>query len=166
MWLERLENLPLFLEPWLRHQRRDEYWRHGSVCEDYRAIECPVYAVGGWTDGYTNAIPRLLEHLAVPRKGLIGPWAHAYPHVALPGPQIGFLQEMLRWWDHWLKGDRHRRDGRADAARVDDRQRAACAAITRNGRGDGSPNRPGRRRRHGAAPVPRPMADCDRRARR
>src|SRR5262249_30687515 len=23
---------------------------------------------------------------------------------ALPGPQIGFLQEMLRWWDHWLKG--------------------------------------------------------------
>jgi predicted acyl esterase len=40
----------------------------------------------------------------VPRKGLIGPWAHAYPHFALPGPQIGFLQEMLRWWDYWLKG--------------------------------------------------------------
>ena len=40
----------------------------------------------------------------VPRKGLIGPWAHAYPHFALPGPQIGFLQDTLRWWDHWLKG--------------------------------------------------------------
>jgi uncharacterized protein len=40
----------------------------------------------------------------VPRKGLIGPWAHAYPHFAYPGPQIGFLQEILRWWDHWLKG--------------------------------------------------------------
>ena len=104
MWLERLANVPLFLEIWTRHQRRDAYWRHGSVCEDYAAIQCPVYAVGGWTDGYTNAIPRLLERLAVPRKGLIGPWAHAYPHFALPGPQIGFLQEMLRWWDHWLKG--------------------------------------------------------------
>ena len=103
MWLERLNNLPLFLEPWLRHQRRDDYWKHGSVCEDYGAIQCPVYAVGGWTDGYTNAIPRLLMHLAVPRKGLIGPWAHAYPYFALPGPQIGFLQEALRWWDHWLK---------------------------------------------------------------
>src|SRR6516164_574048 len=33
-----------------------------------------------------------------------GPWAHAYPHFALPGPQIGFLQEILRWWDYWLKG--------------------------------------------------------------
>ena len=39
-----------------------------------------------------------------PKKGLIGPWAHAYPHAAQPGPAIGFLQEALRWWDHWLKG--------------------------------------------------------------
>jgi putative CocE/NonD family hydrolase len=104
MWLNRLENVPLFLERWVRHQSRDGYWQHGSVCEDYAAIECPVFAVGGWTDGYTNAIPRLLEHLTAPRKGLIGPWAHGYPHTALPGPQIGFLQEALRWWDHWLKG--------------------------------------------------------------
>ena len=104
MWLQRLENMPLFLERWLKHQRRDAYWRHGSVCEDFSAIKCPVFAVGGWTDGYTNAIPRLLERLDVPRKGLIGPWAHAYPHFAKPGPQVGFLQEMLRWWDHWLKG--------------------------------------------------------------
>ncbi|MBV8399563.1 MAG: CocE/NonD family hydrolase, partial [Acetobacteraceae bacterium] len=103
MWLERLNNIPVFLESWIQHQRRDAYWRHGSVCEDYSAIQCPVYAVGGWTDGFTNAVPRLLQGLTVPRKGLIGPWAHAYPHFALPGPQIGFLQELLRWWDHWLK---------------------------------------------------------------
>jgi uncharacterized protein len=104
MWLQRIENVPCFLETWMLHQRRDAYWRWGSVCEDYDAIQCPVYAVGGWTDGYKNAIPRLLERLSVPRKGLIGPWAHAYPHFARPGPQTGFLQEMLRWWDYWLKG--------------------------------------------------------------
>lgn len=104
MWLQRLEGVPQFLERWLRHQRRDAYWKHGSVCEDYDAIQCPVFAVGGWTDGYSNAVPRLLANLKAPRRGLIGPWAHAYPHFALPGPQIGFLQEMLRWWDHWLKG--------------------------------------------------------------
>jgi predicted acyl esterase len=104
MWLNRLQHMPLFFDLWLQHQRRDAYWKHGSVCEEYEAIQCPVYAVGGWTDGYKNAIPRLLERLKVPRKGLIGPWAHAYPHFALPGPQIGFLQEMLRWWDYWLKG--------------------------------------------------------------
>jgi len=103
MWRERLNQLPLFQDRWLRHPWRDGYWKHGSVCEDYSAITSPVYAVGGWTDGYTNTIPRLLSRLTVPRKGLIGPWAHAYPHIALPGPQIGFLQEALRWWDHWLK---------------------------------------------------------------
>src|SRR6185312_16825522 len=105
MWRRRLESVPLFLEGWMRHQRRDAYWRRGSVCEDYAAIQCPVFAVGGWTDGYTNTIPRLLEHLRVPRKGLIGPWAHGYPHIARPGPQIGFLQKILQWWDHWLKGE-------------------------------------------------------------
>ena len=59
--------------------------------------------MGGWADGYSNAIFRMLEHLKAPRKGLVGPWAHKYPHFALPAPQIGFLQECLRWWDKWLK---------------------------------------------------------------
>ncbi len=103
MWHQRLNGSGLWLETWMRHQRRDEYWRHGSICEDYSAIECPVMAVSGWADGYSNAVFRLLEHLRVPRKGLIGPWSHKYPHIAAPGPAIGFLQESLRWWDTWLK---------------------------------------------------------------
>jgi hypothetical protein len=103
MWLNRLEHAVCFPELWLMHQRRDDYWRQGSVCEHYDAIHCPVYAIGGWADAYSNAIPRLLAGLKVPRKGLIGPWAHLYPHDGLPGPAIGFLQEALRWWDHWLK---------------------------------------------------------------
>jgi uncharacterized protein len=103
-WLERLDRTPPFIEAWLAHQRRDAYWQHGSVCEAYSAIECPVYAVGGFADGYTNAVPRLLAGLSSPRKGLVGPWAHAFPDDAVPGPSIGFLQEALRWWDHWLKG--------------------------------------------------------------
>ncbi|MCX4187879.1 CocE/NonD family hydrolase [Methylophaga sp. OBS4] len=103
MWLQRLEGSGLWLETWLRHQHRDSYWHHGSVCEDYGAIQCPVMAIGGWADGYTNAIFRLLAHLDVPRQGLIGPWGHKYPHQGIPGPAIGFLQESLRWWDRWLK---------------------------------------------------------------
>jgi predicted acyl esterase len=104
-WLDRLERTPAYVEAWLSHQRRDAYWQHGSVCEDFSAIEAPVYAVGGWTDAYSNAIPRLLAGLSCPRKGLIGPWGHNYPHDGVPGPAIGFLQECLRWWHHWLKGE-------------------------------------------------------------
>ncbi len=104
MWRERLENLPLFTAEWLSHQRRDAYWKHGSVCEDWSAIGCPVYAVTGWADGYTNTALKLMAGLEVPRRCLIGPWAHAYPHLGVPGPEIGFLQDCLRWWDRWLKG--------------------------------------------------------------
>ncbi len=104
MWRDRLEHVVFFPDVWLEHPQRDDYWKHGSVCEDYGAITCPVYAIGGWADAYSNAVPRLLAGLKSPRKGLIGPWAHLYPHDGVPGPAIGFLQEALRWWDHWLKG--------------------------------------------------------------
>ena len=51
------------MQPWFRHQRRDAFYRHGSICENYDDVVCPVYAVGGWADGYTNAIFRLLANL-------------------------------------------------------------------------------------------------------
>ncbi|MFG3023578.1 CocE/NonD family hydrolase [Streptomyces sp. NPDC048254] len=104
MWRERLEAAEPWVLNWLRHQRRDSYWRHASVCEDYTAVRCPVLASSGWADGYSNAVTRLLARLDVPRKGLIGPWSHKYPHLGEPGPAIGYLQEVVRWWDHWLKG--------------------------------------------------------------
>lgn len=104
MWKERLNNNSLWLMDWVKHQRRDAFYSHGSICENYDDIKIPVYMVGGWADGYTNAIFRTIEHLSCPKKGLIGPWAHKYPHIAVPSPRIGFLQECLRWWDHHLKG--------------------------------------------------------------
>ena len=104
MWLQRLESEPLLAIPWLEHPHRDAYWKHGSVCEDIGAIDAAVLAVGGWNDAYTNAVPRLVASVQSPVKGIIGPWAHKYPHFAVPEPRIGFLQEALRWWDQWLKG--------------------------------------------------------------
>ena len=104
MWLERLEAVTPAFGTWLQHQRRDDYWRHGLVCEDMGQITCAVFAIGGWADGYSNAVFRLLRDLKSPRLGIVGPWGHKYPHEGIPGPAIGFLTEALRWWDHWLKG--------------------------------------------------------------
>lgn len=104
-WLERLEAIEPSVARWLEHQHRDAYWQQGSVCEDFSAITCPVYAVGGWADGYSDAVFRLLEGLTCPRKGMVGSWAHNFPEEGLPGPAIGFLQESLRWWDWCLKGE-------------------------------------------------------------
>ena len=104
MWWARLEAVTPPVIPWLEHPTRDAYWKQGSVCEDYGRIACAVYAIGGWADGYSNAIPRLMRGLTCPRKALIGPWGHCFPYEGGPGPLIGYLQETLRWWDHWLKG--------------------------------------------------------------
>jgi len=103
-WLERLEGSGLWLKTWLEHQRKDDYWRHASVGEDYDAIRCPVYVISGWADGYSNTVFRLVENLKVATKGLIGAWGHKFPHMGKPGPGIGFLQEAVRWWRHWLDG--------------------------------------------------------------
>jgi predicted acyl esterase len=105
MWESRLAATRSLSEIWLAHQRRDDYWRQGSVCENYAAIECAVMAVCGWEDSYSNFVPRLLEHLPGPKLGIVGPWTHAYPCNGAPGPLIGYLQEALRWWRHWLAGE-------------------------------------------------------------
>ena len=118
MWRERLDGNAFLAETWLAHQRRDEYWRQGSVCEDYGAIEAAVYAVGGWSDGYTDAILRLLEGLTGPRKGLIGPWEHMWPGEGsrpahrLPAGVAALVGSLAQ-------GRRHRRHGRPHAARLD-----------------------------------------------
>ncbi len=101
-WLERLNTTP-YVNEWMSHQRRDDYWKHGSICENYNDIQIPVLSVSGWQDGYTDAVFRLVENLPN-AKGIIGPWSHEYPEVATPEPAIGFLQECLRWWDQFLKG--------------------------------------------------------------
>ncbi len=76
----------------------------GSVCEDFSKITIPVYAISGWADNYSESVPRLLAGLSGPRLGLVGPWAHSFPHDVAVKPAIGWLQEVVRWCDHWMKG--------------------------------------------------------------
>ncbi len=104
LWLERIESLPFLAVEWLGHQRRDAYWQRGSVCEDWSAIGCAVLAVGGWADAYSDTPARLLEGLTAPTWALVGPWEHKYPNLAKIAPAMDFHGEVLRWFDHWLKG--------------------------------------------------------------
>ena len=101
-WLRRLEAEPFLAPRWAAHQARDAYWKHGSICEDYARMQVPVLSIGGWADNYMNTCAALVDNVGA--KAIVGPWVHQYPHTAVPGPAIGFLQEAIRWWDHWLKG--------------------------------------------------------------
>ena len=104
LWFDRLHNAPHFLDRWLEHQREDAYWLRGTVGVSYDAIRIPIYAVSGHADCWPNTVPRLPENLSAPARGLQGPWCHRYPHLGIPGPTVGFLDDAARWFDHWLKG--------------------------------------------------------------
>ncbi len=104
MWKERLEAMTFWPAQWLKHQTRDEMWRRGSISENYDDVQIPVYFFGGWADLFRDTPFRIAEKLSGPVKVLMGPWAHLYPHEGSPGPRADFLGEVIRFWDHWLKG--------------------------------------------------------------
>ncbi|RFB81001.1 CocE/NonD family hydrolase [Methylovirgula sp. 4M-Z18] len=110
MWMERLANEPFFMEEWLAHQRRDDFWRHGSICDDFSAVEVPALVIAGWADGYRNTPLRAVEGLGEKAKAIIGPWIHKYPHFAWPKPRADFLNEAIRWWNRWLRGEENGAD--------------------------------------------------------
>jgi uncharacterized protein len=103
-WRERLEATPIWLFEWLRRQHDGPYWRQGSLAPDYGAIEAAILSIGGWMDEYVDPALRMQERCTAPRRTLIGNWSHSLPDDAYPGPNLDWLHEMVRFFDHWLKG--------------------------------------------------------------
>ena len=110
-WHRRLDVNQPWLLTWLRENDAADYWRGGSVRlgpdgEGYERIEIPTMLVSGWADGYRNNSFRTVARLAengVPHRLLAGPWAHADPRTAMPGPRIDLDVEMAAWFDRWLR---------------------------------------------------------------
>jgi putative CocE/NonD family hydrolase len=120
MWQQRLEAAVALSILWTEHQTLDSKWKDGSI-QDYGAIRCAIYNVGGMLDCYLPSVTRMMELAPqVPQKALIGPWAHkwpGYPQPAghrgkplpvangAPGPGVDWLPVEVRWWRHWLLGE-------------------------------------------------------------
>lgn len=110
-WLRRLENNEPWVLTWLREHVHGDYWRGGSVRlgadgAGYERITVPTMLVAGWADGYRNSSFRTVAALAdngVPHRLLAGPWAHADPAHAMPGPRIDLDVELAGWFDRWLR---------------------------------------------------------------
>ncbi|MFJ4929448.1 CocE/NonD family hydrolase [Streptomyces sp. NPDC088736] len=116
LWTDRLEAVDRFIRTGPPHPAQGVHGGDGNGEDgagdegrggtpgDLSAIRAAVLAVGGWHDPHRDAVLRLVQDLPPDRvRGLIGPWSHQYPDQdRSPGPAIGFLQETLRWWDHWL----------------------------------------------------------------
>ncbi len=63
MWKERLDKTCApWINTWLSEQHRGDYWKPGSVCENYRRLQCPVLLIGG----YRGFGSRPVGHLSHP----------------------------------------------------------------------------------------------------
>ena len=110
---------------WIRHWRRDDFWRQFSIRERYGSVKVPVLDVEGWYDAFlaggTENFAGMVAHggtdLARANQRLvIGPWDHVNwgRPASEPAPllsDIGPVGDspindlMLDWFDHFLKGE-------------------------------------------------------------
>ena len=92
--------------PWsllyLKHQHDGPFWR--NRVRPLKEITIPCFLIGGLLDGYRDNVPDMLMQSSGPVKAIVGPWDHTYPNDAVPGPQIEWRNEAVRFFDHWLKG--------------------------------------------------------------
>lgn len=92
--------------PWsllyLKHQHDGQFWR--DPVQPLQEITIPAFLIGGLLDGYRDNIDDMLSQSSGPVKAILGPWNHTFPNDAVPGPQIEWRNEAVRWFDHWLKG--------------------------------------------------------------
>ena len=124
IWFLPWMDLPRYLPPGLREYARDwlrnsarRCWRFDRI---HREVEVPNLDFSGWYDHCNGS----MRHLQLMQKHartkaareqsrlVIGPWNHKHlGERALgsmdygPEAQVDLTQVMIRWFDHWLKGD-------------------------------------------------------------
>ena len=118
---------------WLAHPDHDDYWARLDMSHRYEEIEVPALHLVGLYDGFRLGSTRNYRglrdragsaHARVNQKLVIGPWTHGLPVRAEASAEEPKRDEyvdaralVLRWYDHWLKGDDNGID-REDRVRV------------------------------------------------
>lgn len=103
LWKKRLDALEWMLPRWLSHPARDNYWTNGFPSASSDGIRVPALVAGGTADVFATSVLRMVERQPDMVKAVIGPWAHKFPNMGIPGPAIDWLAQCTRWYDRWLK---------------------------------------------------------------
>lgn len=94
------QHMPAFFDLLLDPHDRDEWVAQSEA--DFGGIDIPVYTGAGWYAGsyktHLNGAQNWFANLGGPKKLMFAGPAH------LERPFRAFHGEILRWFDHWLKG--------------------------------------------------------------
>ena len=128
-WLARMDATPPYSVAWVSHQRRDEFWKQGSVCEDFAAIDLPRL--------HGRRLGRRLPRRDLPAaRGLPGREPRADRAVGAPLPGVGRARPRDRLpagvralVGPLAQGRRQRHRARAEGTRLDAGARRAGAVV-------------------------------------
>jgi putative CocE/NonD family hydrolase len=111
-----------YLQDWLEHDTRDEYWDKLAVNRQYARIQVPAFNIGAWYDLFLQGTLENFTRMQAEggsdqaRRGqrlLVAPWAHGnfsayYPHFnfgyAASSDAVDLGGLALRFFDQHLKG--------------------------------------------------------------
>ena len=115
---DQFEKKVSYLNDWVTHNTRDEYWKRRGIEHDYENVTVPVLNIGGWYDIFSKTTLDQVAGVRAKSKSLMarrnqfvvmGPWAHGvglqkvgqldFGTNALL--RIGDLQ--FQWFEYWLR---------------------------------------------------------------
>ena len=93
-------------DPWFlkykKQQRDGPFWDRASLDGKYEGFTMPTFLIAGLYDGYRDVVERFLDQSQGPKRAIIGPWNHTWPHTADPGPAVEWRKEVVDWLDLWM----------------------------------------------------------------
>lgn len=101
-WCDRIDQADPWLLDMVRHVPGDPSWRERVI--DPSTITVPTFVVGGWRDLLIEGTIRTYLGVRAPKKLMVGPWMHTWPHES-PFEPMDFLPLALRWWNRWLRDE-------------------------------------------------------------
>ncbi len=90
---------------WKEKQGDGPYWRKESL-RFRQPVDIPIYVIGGLLDGYRDTVARLMDTKNPNVKADLGPWTHDWPTTGNPGPNYEWRDKAVRWFGHWLAGEK------------------------------------------------------------
>ena len=99
----RFNTTPWIFE-YLNNQRDGSFWiTNRSLLAYYDKVKIPIYGIGGFCDGYKDAIVDMAENMPqIKLKTEMGTQNHSWPYNGTPGPMYENRQTATRWFQHWL----------------------------------------------------------------